>query len=109
VTVYGHRSDIARHVAISLTFGRRFLDPKYSSRWNLICSDTVRCPSGAARDSLAAPPNLEIAYRYQDGTASIACYDGWRIKVCEINWEDEALFCEDSGKRVESAGEAGDG
>ncbi len=30
VTVYGHRSDIARHVAISLTFGRSFLDPKFN-------------------------------------------------------------------------------
>ena len=29
--------------------------------------------------------------------------DGWRIVACDINWEDAALFCDHSGKRIESA------
>jgi hypothetical protein len=28
---------------------------------------------------------------------------GWRVIACEINWEDENLFCAQSGKRIESA------
>lgn len=29
--------------------------------------------------------------------------DGWRVVGCEVNWEDPALFCDHSGKRIESA------
>jgi hypothetical protein len=29
--------------------------------------------------------------------------DGWRIMGCDINWEDPALFCSDTGQRIESA------
>lgn len=29
--------------------------------------------------------------------------DGWRPVACEINWEDRALTCAHSGKRIESA------
>jgi len=28
---------------------------------------------------------------------------GWRIIACDINWEDAALFCDHTGKRIESA------
>lgn len=28
---------------------------------------------------------------------------GWRIIACEVNWEDDSLTCEHSGKRIESA------
>lgn len=29
--------------------------------------------------------------------------DGWRIVACEVNWEDAALFCAHTNKRIESA------
>jgi hypothetical protein len=29
--------------------------------------------------------------------------NGWRIIGCEINWEDGALFCAESGDRIEEA------
>lgn len=29
--------------------------------------------------------------------------DGWRIVACEINWEDESLVCDHTGKPIESA------
>lgn len=29
--------------------------------------------------------------------------DGWRVCYCAVNWENPALFCEHSGKRIESA------
>lgn len=28
---------------------------------------------------------------------------GWRIVACEINWEDPALYCDETGERIESA------
>lgn len=27
----------------------------------------------------------------------------WHVVGCEINWEDPALYCSDTGKRIESA------
>jgi len=29
--------------------------------------------------------------------------DGWRVVACEINWEDNDLTCEHSGKPIEAA------
>ncbi len=29
--------------------------------------------------------------------------DGWQVVSCEINWENADLFCDHSGKRIESA------
>ena len=29
--------------------------------------------------------------------------DGWRIVGCDVNWEDASLFCDHTGKRIESA------
>jgi hypothetical protein len=29
--------------------------------------------------------------------------DGWQIVACDVNWEDADLYCEDTGKRIESA------
>lgn len=29
--------------------------------------------------------------------------DGWKVIACEINWEDGDLYCDHSGKRIESA------
>ncbi len=29
--------------------------------------------------------------------------DGWRVVGCEANWEDPELFCDHTGKRIESA------
>lgn len=29
--------------------------------------------------------------------------DGWRVVGCDINYEDSALFCDHSGKRITSA------
>jgi hypothetical protein len=29
--------------------------------------------------------------------------DGWRVIGCEVNWEDSSLYCDHSGKRIESA------
>ena len=29
--------------------------------------------------------------------------DGWRAVACDINWEDENLYCCDSGKKIEPA------
>lgn len=29
--------------------------------------------------------------------------DGWQVVACEANWENASLFCEHSGKRIESA------
>lgn len=35
---------------------------------------------------------------------------GWRVTACEINWEDESLTCEHSGKIIPSAyGETNEG
>lgn len=28
---------------------------------------------------------------------------GWRVIACDVNWEDENLYCAHSGKRIESA------
>ena len=29
--------------------------------------------------------------------------DGWRVVACDANWEDPFLFCDHTGKRIESA------
>lgn len=29
--------------------------------------------------------------------------DGWRVEACVANWEDSALYCDHTGKRIESA------
>lgn len=29
--------------------------------------------------------------------------DGWRIIACEINWEDESLYCDHTGEKIQSA------
>ena len=29
--------------------------------------------------------------------------DGWQVIGCDINWEDDSLYCADTGKRIESA------
>lgn len=29
--------------------------------------------------------------------------DGWRVIACDANWEDTAMFCADTGERIESA------
>jgi hypothetical protein len=29
--------------------------------------------------------------------------DGWRVVAHDVNWEDPALFCADSGERIPSA------
>lgn len=28
---------------------------------------------------------------------------GWRVIACDVNWEDDNLFCAHSGKRIEPA------
>mgnify|MGYP003350628761 CR=1 FL=1 len=28
---------------------------------------------------------------------------GWRVIACEVNWEDAALYCAHSGRRIEAA------
>lgn len=43
----------------------------------------------------------QIARAVRDGKG--AYNDQWRIVACDVNWEDPALFCDDSGKRIESA------
>ena len=29
--------------------------------------------------------------------------DGWRVIGCDVNWEDASLYCDHTGKRIESA------
>jgi hypothetical protein len=29
--------------------------------------------------------------------------DGWRVVACEVNWEDNELYCDHSGKRIDCA------
>jgi hypothetical protein len=29
--------------------------------------------------------------------------DGWRVVVCDINYEDTALYCDHSGEKIESS------
>ncbi len=29
--------------------------------------------------------------------------DGWRVVACDINYENDSLFCDHSGKQIESA------
>jgi len=29
--------------------------------------------------------------------------DGWRVVCMDVNWEDSQLYCDHSGKRIESA------
>jgi hypothetical protein len=29
--------------------------------------------------------------------------NGWRVVALDVNWEDPALFCDDTGERIESA------
>lgn len=29
--------------------------------------------------------------------------DGWRVVGLDVNWEDESLFCDHTGERIESA------
>jgi len=40
----------------------------------------------------------EVVYSHLRGLC-----DSWRITALEINYEDGALFCDDSGKRIPSA------
>lgn len=28
---------------------------------------------------------------------------GWQIVGCDVNWEDDSLYCDHTGKRIESA------
>lgn len=28
---------------------------------------------------------------------------GWSVVACDVNWEDSSLFCDHTGKRIESA------
>jgi hypothetical protein len=39
-----------------------------------------------------------IARAIRDGSR-----DGWRVVACDVNWEDPAMFCADTGERIESA------
>lgn len=34
---------------------------------------------------------------------TVARDTGWHIAGCEVNWEDEDLFCDHTGERIESA------
>lgn len=29
--------------------------------------------------------------------------DGWRVVACDVNWEDNELYCAHSGEKIESA------
>lgn len=29
--------------------------------------------------------------------------DGWTVIGCEINWEDQSLYCDHTGEKIESA------
>lgn len=29
--------------------------------------------------------------------------DGWTVIGCDINWEDESLYCDHTGEKIESA------
>jgi hypothetical protein len=58
-----------------------------------IASDGAALSFDAVRQNLKSVLH-SIAYRVNDG---------WRVVGMEINWEDASLYCEHSGKRIESA------
>mgnify|MGYP003660584300 CR=1 FL=1 len=31
------------------------------------------------------------------------CDDGWQVVACDVNWEDNELICDHTGKKIESA------
>ena len=57
------------------------------------------CSDGGALSFEAAKSNRRLileSIRDEDNS-------GWRIVACDINWEDIELFCDHTGKRIESA------
>jgi len=54
---------------------------------------------GAALSFEAAEENMgDIEYSIRE-----CIDDGWRVSGVDINWEDDSLYCDHTGKRIESA------
>lgn len=58
-----------------------------------LCSDGGVLSFDAAKQEAE---RIESAITDHDST-------GWRVVASDINWEDPALFCDHTGKRIESA------
>jgi hypothetical protein len=58
-----------------------------------VCSDGEPLSFGAAKENLRL---ILEAIRDHDGS-------GWDIVGCDINWEDDALFCAHTGERIAPA------
>jgi hypothetical protein len=57
------------------------------------------CDDGAALSFDSVKENLpQVIYAIRHGLR-----DGWRVVACEINWEDNDLTCEHSGKPIPAA------
>jgi hypothetical protein len=54
---------------------------------------------GAALSFEAARANLRSIFDSMRNRIN----DGWRVVGYDVNWEDPALYCDHTGKRIESA------
>lgn len=59
----------------------------------------VTADGGALSFDSAKAERRNILESLRDGTT----HDGWYVVGCDINWEDESLTCDHSGKPIESA------
>ena len=46
---------------------------------------------------------LQIARAIKTGPGCGSDVEQWRVVAYDANWEDPAMFCDDTGKRIESA------
>ena len=46
---------------------------------------------------------VEANRAYIDDSIENSLNDGWRVVAVEVNWEDDALFCDHTGNRIQSA------
>jgi hypothetical protein len=58
-----------------------------------VCDDGAALSFDSVKDNLA-----EVICAIRHGLR-----DGWRVVACEINWEDNDLTCEHSGKPIPAA------
>lgn len=85
------------HITKPSDFARALRAGKYTSlgRYPLY----FVCEDGEALSFEAAQENArQICQAIRDGLR-----DGWRVIGVDVNYEDGALFCAHTGKRIESA------
>lgn len=97
--------DVKRHVEL-----RRQHAPMGTVAWFLGTLDGKYTSHGSYPKYWLASDGGTLSYeacREECGQIARAIRDndnsGWRVVGCDVNWEDPDMFCDHTGKRIESA------